>query len=43
MTTLSEELGRKVTVAEVLPIVERHLHLLTAPRGVSTDRVRTAA
>jgi lipoyl(octanoyl) transferase len=43
VTTLSEELGRKVTVAEVLPIVERHLHLLTAPRGVSTDRVRTAA
>ncbi|HEV2634833.1 MAG TPA: lipoyl(octanoyl) transferase LipB [Actinocrinis sp.] len=43
VTTLSEELGRPVTVAEVLPIVERHLHLLTEPKGVSTDRVRAAA
>ena len=43
VTTLSEELGRRVTVAEVLPIVERHLHLLTEPKGLSTDRVRVAA
>ena len=43
VTTLSQELGRPVTVAEVVPIVERHLHLLTEPRGLSTDRVRVAA
>ena len=43
VTTLSAELGRQVTVAEVLPIVERHLHLLTDPKGSSTDRVRVAA
>lgn len=43
VTTLTEELGRRVTVAEILPIVERHLYLLTAPKGVSTDRVRAAA
>jgi lipoyl(octanoyl) transferase len=43
VTTLSEELGREVTVAEVLPVVERHLHLLTEPKGLSTDRVRVAA
>jgi lipoyl(octanoyl) transferase len=43
VTTLSQELGRPVTVAEVLPIVERHLHLLTEPKGASTDRVRAAA
>jgi lipoyl(octanoyl) transferase len=30
VTSLSAELGRDVTVAEVLPIVERHLGLLTA-------------
>ncbi len=30
VTSLSAELGRAVTVAEVLPIVERHLGLLTA-------------
>jgi lipoyl(octanoyl) transferase len=29
VTSLSQELGRDVTVAEVLPIVERHLPLLT--------------
>jgi lipoyl(octanoyl) transferase len=43
VTTLSQELGRPVTVAEVLPIVERYLHLLTEPKGASTDRVRAAA
>jgi lipoyl(octanoyl) transferase len=40
VTTLSRELGRRVTVAEVVPIVERHLHLLTEPKGAATDRVR---
>ena len=30
VTTLSEELGRDVTVAEVLPLVERHLADLLA-------------
>ena len=30
VTTLSEELGRDVTVAEVLPLVERHLSDLLA-------------
>jgi lipoyl(octanoyl) transferase len=40
VTTLSRELGRRVTVEEVLPIVERHLHLLTEPKGAATDRVR---
>jgi lipoyl(octanoyl) transferase len=30
VTSLTAELGRPVTVAEVLPIVERHLPLLTA-------------
>ena len=30
VTTLSEELGRDVTVAEVLPLVERHLGELLA-------------
>jgi lipoyl(octanoyl) transferase len=29
VTSLSQELGRDVTVAEVLPIAERHLPLLT--------------
>ena len=43
VTTLSAELGRPVAVAEVLPIVERHLHLLTEPKGAGTDRVRVAA
>jgi lipoyl(octanoyl) transferase len=42
VTTLSEELGRPVTVQEALPVVERHLHLLTEPRGAATDRVRTS-
>jgi lipoyl(octanoyl) transferase len=41
VTTLSRELGRRVTVEEVVPIVERHLHLLTEPKGAPTDRVRT--
>ena len=41
VTTLSRELGRRVTVEEVVPIVERHLHLLTEPKGAATDRVRT--
>jgi lipoyl(octanoyl) transferase len=41
VTTLSEELGRPVTVRELIPIIERHLHLLTEPRGAATDRVRT--
>ncbi|WP_414642094.1 lipoyl(octanoyl) transferase LipB [Actinocrinis sp.] len=40
VTTLSEELGRRVTIQEVLPLVERHLHLLTEPKGAATDRVR---
>ncbi len=43
VTTLSEELGRRVTVGELLPIVERHLHLLTEPKGAATDRVRGPA
>ena len=43
VTSLSKELGRDVTVAEVLPIVERRLHLLTEPKGAGTDRVRVAA
>jgi lipoyl(octanoyl) transferase len=43
VTSLSEELGRRVTVQEVLPVVERHLHLLTEPKGAATDRVRTPA
>jgi lipoyl(octanoyl) transferase len=43
VTTLSRELGRRVTVEEVVPIVERHLHLLTEPKGAATDRVRTKA
>jgi lipoyl(octanoyl) transferase len=30
VTTLSRELGRDVTVAEILPIVERHLDRLVA-------------
>jgi lipoyl(octanoyl) transferase len=30
VTSLSAELGREVTVAEVLPIVERHLGTLLA-------------
>jgi lipoyl(octanoyl) transferase len=42
VTTLSEELGRRVTVAEFLAIVEPHLHLLTEPKGTATDRVRAA-
>jgi lipoyl(octanoyl) transferase len=41
VTTLSRELGRRVTVEEVAPIVERHLHLLTEVKGAATDRVRT--
>ena len=40
VTTLSRELGRRVTVEEVVPVVERHLHLLTEPKGAATDRVR---
>jgi lipoyl(octanoyl) transferase len=40
VTTLSRELGRRVTVEEVVPIVERHLYLLTEPKGAATDRVR---
>ena len=43
VTTLSEELGRRVTVQELLPIVERHLRLLTEPKGAPTDKVRGAA
>jgi lipoyl(octanoyl) transferase len=30
VTSLSAELGRDVTVAEVLPVVRRHLHTLTS-------------
>jgi len=41
VTTLSDELGRRVTVGDLLPVVERHLHLLTEPKGAATDRVRT--
>ena len=40
VTTLSEELGRRITVRDVLPVVERHLGLLTEPKGAATDRVR---
>jgi lipoyl(octanoyl) transferase len=40
VTTLSAELGRPVGVPEVSGIVERHLHLLTDPKGAATDRVR---
>jgi lipoyl(octanoyl) transferase len=40
VTTLSRELGRTVTVEEMLPIVERHLPLLVRPKGAATDRVR---
>jgi lipoyl(octanoyl) transferase len=40
VTTLSEELGRPVGLPEVADVVERHLDLLTAPRGAATDRVR---
>ncbi|HEV2345511.1 MAG TPA: lipoyl(octanoyl) transferase LipB [Actinocrinis sp.] len=40
VTTLSEELGRQVTVQELLPIIERHLYLLTEPKGAATDKVR---
>ncbi|WP_212532660.1 lipoyl(octanoyl) transferase LipB [Actinospica durhamensis] len=43
VTTLSRELGRRVTVEEVVPIVERHLYLLTEPKGAATDRVRKPA
>jgi lipoyl(octanoyl) transferase len=43
VTTLSGELGRRVTVGELLPIVERHLYLLTEPKGAATDRVRARA
>ncbi|WP_157436553.1 lipoyl(octanoyl) transferase LipB [Actinospica robiniae] len=43
VTTLSRELGRRVTVEEVVPVVERHLHLLTEPKGAATDRVRKSA
>ncbi len=42
VTSLSEELGRRVTVQELLPVVERHLHLLTEPKGAPTDKVRSA-
>ena len=31
VTTLSREVGRDVTVAEVLPVVERHLSAIVAP------------
>ncbi|WP_436773996.1 lipoyl(octanoyl) transferase LipB [Yinghuangia sp. YIM S09857] len=34
VSSLSEELGRRVTVAEVLPVVERHLAEVFAPIGV---------
>jgi lipoyl(octanoyl) transferase len=39
VTTLSEELGRDVTIAEVLPLVERHLAdlLAWAPYDPTTD------
>jgi lipoyl(octanoyl) transferase len=43
VTTLSRELGRTVTVEEMLPIVERHLPLLVAAKGAATDRVRGQA
>jgi lipoyl(octanoyl) transferase len=39
VTSLSAELGRDVTVAEVTPLVERHL---AAVLGVAPGRVRTA-
>jgi lipoyl(octanoyl) transferase len=42
VTTLTEELGRRVTVAEFRSVVERHLHLLTEPKGAATDRGRAA-
>jgi len=29
VTSLSKELGRDVTVDEVLPVVEKHIHVLT--------------
>ena len=29
VTSLSKELGRDVTVDEVLPILEKHIHVLT--------------
>ncbi|WP_027340923.1 lipoyl(octanoyl) transferase LipB [Hamadaea tsunoensis] len=31
VTSLSQELGRDVTVEEMLPVVEKHLHLLREP------------
>ena len=37
VTSLSEELGRRVTVSDVLPLVERHL---TRPAGVGAVRPR---
>ena len=39
MTSLSRELGRDVTVAEVLPSVERHLsaYLAWAPYDATPD------
>ena len=43
VTTLSRELGRTVTVEEMLPVVERHLQVLVAPKGAATDRVRGKA
>ena len=42
VTTLTEELGRRVTVEEFRSVVEPHLHLLTEPKGAATDRVRAA-
>ncbi len=42
VTTLTEELGRRVTVEEFRSVVEPHLHLLTEPKGAGTDRVRAA-
>lgn len=43
VTTLSAELGRAVGIPEVCEVVERHLGLLTAPRGADADRVRRVA
>ena len=49
VTTLSEELGRDVTVGEVLPLVEQHLTELLAwapydptPDYEATSRARTS-
>jgi lipoyl(octanoyl) transferase len=42
VTTLTDELGRRVTVEEFRSVVEPHLPLLTEPKGAATDRVRAA-